>query len=78
MLTFVGGKWVEIDMPNYLDPTWSAVDRAHFAAAFVKARGLGLSNPQSLAEGLVTLLRYPDTSYDSVFMKKLLDLRDTI
>jgi hypothetical protein len=78
MLTFSCGRWVNIEIPETLDPTWSAVDRAHYAASMAKALALGYSNPRAaqLAEALTVIMRYPDTSYDSFFMAELVKLRD--
>jgi hypothetical protein len=76
MIVFVSGEWIQVDLPSYLDPSWSESDRVLYATALAKARAMGDPRPSIVAEAIVTIARYPSTSYDSSLMDRILAVRD--
>lgn len=77
MIVFVGGKWIQVEVPSYLDPSWSESDRVLYATALEKARAMGEARPHGVAEAIVTIARYPGTSFDSSLMDRILSVRDS-
>ena len=70
-------QWLQVAIPNGLDPLWLNSDIFHYAAMFVAAqeKGFSQSRAEQLAEALVNRRLYPGIVYHSDLEKDLAHLQ---
>jgi len=70
-------QWIQVAIPDGLDPLWLNGDIFHYAAMFVAAqeKGFSQSRAEQLAEALVNRRLYPGIVYHSDLEKDLAHLQ---
>ena len=75
-IVFSNGEWVTVHLPTGHDPGWSPSDTWYYATMWAScvSKGMGEKKATILAEAATTKRMYPETVYDSVLEKELMEL----
>lgn len=77
-LIFSKGEWITVHLPKGYDPCWSPSDTWFYAAMWASSIRKGHDEKKAtvLAEAAVTKRMYPETLYDPVLEKSIIELFD--